>query len=175
MLNIHPILVHFPIAFLTVYALLECVPFKRITQLPYWFYLKAALVIIGTLGSIAAFLNGNILKSLFRSDSHLSALVDRHSQFALATVLLFCLISAIYALEWCGREHLSARMHGKMKSIFEWKVRIAHQLYASPLRVILAIVGLALVTITGGLGGTIVYGPDIDPVAGFVYRMFGPK
>lgn len=31
--------------------------------------------------------------------------------------------------------------------------------------------GLLLITLTGALGGIIAYGPDIDPVASFVYRL----
>ena len=37
--------------------------------------------------------------------------------------------------------------------------------------VLVGLAGLALITITGALGGAIVRGPDVDPVARFVYNM----
>lgn len=175
MLNVHPIIVHFPVAFLTVYALLECVRFKRILQLPYIFYVKAVIVITGTLGSYAAFLSGNNIKSLYRGDAQMFALVNRHSQFAVATIWFFSFLALAYALDWCGRAQLPVRLNGRSRILLEKAIRIAHAMVESPFIVIIAIVGLMLVTITGGLGGTIVYGPDIDPVASVIYKIFGPK
>lgn len=45
-MNIHPFLVHFPIALFCVYTILECVRFQVVIKQPYWFYLKAGIVIM---------------------------------------------------------------------------------------------------------------------------------
>jgi hypothetical protein len=37
--------------------------------------------------------------------------------------------------------------------------------------ILLAIVGLILITVTGALGGILVYGPDVDPVAKLLYSL----
>ena len=50
-MNIHPLLVHFPIALLTIYSLLELVPFKQIYRQSYWFYTKAIILIIGSIST----------------------------------------------------------------------------------------------------------------------------
>ncbi|MEK7110290.1 MAG: hypothetical protein AAB759_00205 [Patescibacteria group bacterium] len=39
-MNIHPAFVHFPIALLTIYAVLELARFRFFTARPYWFHLK---------------------------------------------------------------------------------------------------------------------------------------
>ena len=44
-MNIHPIFVHFPIALLTLYSLAELIRWRRITELAYWFYVKAFAMI----------------------------------------------------------------------------------------------------------------------------------
>ena len=58
-MNLHPIFVHFPIALLTLYTLCELLRFKKIKDHPAWFYLKAVLIICGTLGAAAALLTGD--------------------------------------------------------------------------------------------------------------------
>lgn len=55
---------------------------------------------------------------------------------------------------------------------------ITKQQFYIPLKSILAILGtaaalgLVAITITGGLGASIVYGPDVDPVVHFIYSLF---
>ena len=40
--------------------------------------------------------------------------------------------------------------------------------------ILLALVGLVCITITGGLGGTMVYGPNADPFFGVIYKLMFP-
>jgi len=37
---------------------------------------------------------------------------------------------------------------------------------------LLALLGLVLIIITGGLGAAIVYGPNVDPFVNFIYSIF---
>jgi len=39
-----------------------------------------------------------------------------------------------------------------------------------PVAIVLALAGLVAITVTGGLGGAIVYGPDADPFFKLVYH-----
>ncbi len=91
-MNIHPILVHFPIALLTLYAVCELLPLKALTRQTYWFYVKAVLVITGTLGGVAAYLAGEAIEDQFKTAS-LSSLVETHSTFAITSILIFAILS----------------------------------------------------------------------------------
>ena len=57
-MDLHPIIVHFPVALLTLYGIFELFSVRRIARKPYWFYVKAVLVIFGALGALAAWLTG---------------------------------------------------------------------------------------------------------------------
>lgn len=160
--NVHPLLVHFPVALLTVYALLECARWKRIMTLPYTFYVKATFVIIGTVASYAAYVSGEWIGEEFMQGS-LTPLVQRHAFFAMLTALLYTIIALAYLFAWLKRADVLA---------FPAVQRVgyaADRFMVSGWSVLTALIGLILVTITGALGGAIVYGPDIDPVVRIIY------
>lgn len=148
-MDLHPIIVHFPVALLTLYAVFELVRFRKVLEKPYWFYIKAALVVFGALGAAAAYLTG--------PDVHGSALVSMHSNFATITLIIFTILGLNYLNEWLkreGKKHFS-------KSLPSWLI------------VLLALAGLAAVTITGGLGGAIAYGTGFDPFMAPIFKLLG--
>jgi uncharacterized membrane protein len=146
---LHPIIVHFPIALLTVYAVLELVRFKKVTSQPYWFYVKAVLVILGSLGSLAAFMTGP------EGDGALPPIVAMHARFATTTVILFLIISMSYLLTWCK------------------PTRVTSFVLRPYIIIPLALAGLVCITITGGLGGAIVYGTHFDPFMAPIFKLLG--
>lgn len=148
-MDLHPILVHFPVALLTVYAALECIRLKKVLEKPYWFYIKATLAIFGELGALAAYATGHGVRG--------STLVHMHSMFATITVWLFAILSLSYLNEWLKREG-------------RWHIKFALPGFVI---IILAILGLASVTITGGLGGAIVYGTHFDPFMAPIFKLLG--
>jgi uncharacterized membrane protein len=166
-MNIHPILVHFPIGLLTIYALLEFLRFKALLQKVYWFYLKAGLVLIGCASSIVTFLSGDAIEGMFRGFPDQMHLVSVHSNFALASCLLFGAIAFAYLVQWLAKENISFNV-----SAWKYLVRLTHQFLQGPAVVLLALAGLFCVTVTGALGGALVYGSDIDPVVSFIYKLF---
>src|SRR3989344_4809697 len=93
-MNLHVIAVHFPIALLTLYSLMELVRSRKIAALPYWFYLKAFLVILGTLSAINAAALGKLL-TLSRGIP-LEGAVLMHTLFAVATIAIFGIIAILY-------------------------------------------------------------------------------
>ena|SRR5579872_6565978 len=145
--NFHPILVHFPIALLTIYAIFECIRFKKVIERPYWFFIKATLVILGELGALAAYVTGHGQRG--------SVLIHIHNQFAIFTVWIFAIISLSYLLEWFKPSKYSNFM---MKPI---------------IIIPLAFIGLLAVVITGGLGGAIVYGTQFDPFMAPIFKLLG--
>lgn len=146
-MNIHPIIVHFPIALLTLYAVFELIRFKKVTSQPYWFQIKAILAVLGTLGAYVAAASG--------PDGGGSALKEMHEQFASLTVLIFTIIALAYLLEWFFPSKYSNFVH-------------------RPYIIIpLAILGLVAVTVTGGLGGALVYGTQFDPFMAPIFKLLG--
>ena len=157
-MNLHPVFVHFPIALLTIYAIFECLRFKKLMQWEPWFYIKGSLVILGFLSAIATYVSGDAIEHEFAVTASLSRLIDVHSSFAMATVIVFGLIAAAYAVVWTKWKPLEA---------------LAKRLLSAYLAIPLALIGLVLVTVTGALGGAIAFGPDVDPLVMFVSRAFG--
>ncbi|MDB5266550.1 MAG: hypothetical protein JWN89_365 [Parcubacteria group bacterium] len=147
-MDLHPIIVHFPVALLTLYAVLELVRFRKVMEQPYWFYIKGALAIFGSLGSLAAYATG--------PDAHPAPrILQMHSNFATATLLVFAVIAFSYLFQWFKPNRYSAFVH------------------RSYIIIPLALIGLVCVTITGGLGGAMVYGTHFDPFMAPIFKLLG--
>ena len=154
-MDLHPIVVHFPIAFLTLYAVLELLSVRRLIEKPYWFPIKAILVILGALGAVAALLTG---EGAIHFGENIP-LIEAHERFATASVILSLLISIIHLVAWFGRDKLQ---------ILAWRL-LGNRGAMIPL----ALAMLATITITGGLGGAIVYGTDFDPLMKPIFELLG--
>lgn len=163
--NFHPLLVHFPIALLTIYSLLEFARFPKLIRQPWFFYLKASLVILGTGAALLAGLSGAAIEEHLdhAGGEQLHQLVELHSKFAFASGVIFALISVSYLITWVRRENIAPENPALSKaSIFLQKAYIL---------VPLALIGLGLLTITSALGGALVYGPDVDPFVRWIYDL----
>ncbi len=167
-MNIHPILVHFPIALLTLYAVCELIPLKALTGQAYWFYVKAVLVITGTLGGVAAYLAGEAIEDQFETAA-LSNLIEIHSAFAITSILIFAVLALAYKITWINQSSFSLRL--QTNSIWRVATRLANLILKPVFRLPLALLGVLAITITGALGGVIAFGPDIDPAATFFYNL----
>jgi uncharacterized membrane protein len=157
-MNLHPIFVHFPIALLSLYAVFELIRWRKLAAKEYWFHVKAVLVIVGFIASFIAIATGP-------EGQNQAALVGMHENFAWASTILFGIIALLYAIAWLQRA--GAANSGILKSA----ARLEESISKPWVLVLLAVIGLALITITGALGGAITYGPDVDPVASFVYHI----
>lgn len=171
MLNIHPAVVHLPIGLLTVYSIIEILRFKKIQERSYIFYIKAVLVIVGFFGAIGAFLTGDMIEHAFVGTR---ALVNVHSNFALATLILYGIIGASYLIVWFQKESKKiAKLKNKtLVSLWKKKLLVANFLQKGPVLVVLSVIALICISITGALGGAIAYGPDADPFVSLVYGLF---
>ncbi len=169
-MNYHVALVHFPVALLTVYAVLEIVRIPWLNKRPGWREVKFVFLLLGTLGSYAAVQTGGMIEHQFTSER---SLVRMHSTFAGYTVALFTVLTLMYIITLVEEKwNLSARISGTLGKIWKAIVSLVRLLMRPAPLIVLALAGLALVTITGALGGSIAYGPDVDPVAHFVYHLF---
>lgn len=145
---LHPILVHFPVALLTIYAVLELIRFQKVISRPYWFHVKALFAIFGALGALSAFLTGP-------DQAKTIPLGQMHANFATTTLIIFGIIGLSYLLEW---------FKPSKYSLFVMRPYII---------IPLAILGLIAVTITGGLGGALVYGTHFDPFMAPIFKILG--
>lgn len=177
-MNIHPIFVHFPIALLTVYAALELMRNKKLLAKETFFYIKASFVIIGILTTSFALQTGESAEHTYDRSSPIYPLINTHSSWANITSWVFGVIAVIYGILIIEKIFLTENVFAqnfltKIRSLLNPFYRIAHMLYEnSAIMITLALFGLAAVTITGSLGGAIVYGPDADPVVHAIYSFF---
>lgn len=170
MVNIHPMVVHFPIALLTVYSILEILRFRFLREKQYFFYVKAVILILGAPAALVAVAAG--LLAVAGQGGAFGALVRTHRNFAYSTAVVYVILAFLYLVLWISRSEYGKRLEGQ--PFFGGIRKIAHIFVETPIVLIPAAVGLALITITGALGAAIVYGPDFDPIVKFIYTLFGP-
>ncbi len=160
--NIHPILVHFPIALSILYAVLELIPFRKLRD--NLFTTKAILVILGTISIFASKQAGEVA-ALAYQDPAILKIINLHELFAKLSLIIFSLIFIFYLVQ------LSQKVKPKL---FKSKTgKLCHLISSNPFILItLAVLGLISVSLTGAFGGMIVWGPQNDPFTTFTYFLF---
>ncbi len=172
MQNIHPLFVHFPIALFTIFTLLEILPWRRFQRSQAAFAIKATFVIIGSLSSLVTLKTGELAEHALGNNASIRNLAETHSTFANAASYIYGFIALLYLITLIERYVPLGDKSPRLVSIWNRVIKIKNYFWKRFFLVPLAIIGLALITITGSLGAAIVYGPDIDPVVKFIYSMF---
>lgn len=165
--NIHPIFVHFPIALLFVYSIIKIIPFKKWFSTIAWKHIEIVLLVTGVLGAFVASATGEIAEEL-TNQSH--QLVEMHATFAAAATWMYGLLLAGELLALITPIVAQKYAIPKIVGISMWVQRI---LLDPVVSAVLAIGGLIAISITGLLGGVMVYGTTADPVAGIVLQLLG--
>lgn len=168
-MNVHPLFVHFPLALLALYVVAECLRFRSLIKRLDWFYIKTTLLFTGFLGMIAAILTGDFGKNLYPT---MRAIIDTHENFAHITLGVFGFISLIYlpqVIEGIWGRHIQTSSKARM-----WKsvLNADKEFYKPTILMPLALLGFMVLVITGGLGGSIVYGVTSDPFIEFIVQHF---
>ncbi len=173
-MDFHPIIVHFPIALLTIYSLMELIRPKILQNNETWFYIKTIFIIIGTIGALFALTSGDIAAHQY-TNNELEPLIDTHEGFAGAATKLFFVMSITYILTFINRKYkkyITRAYNGKLAKLWQILIKIKNIIHMTPIIYIIAIAGLILITITGALGGALIYGPDTDPLIQLVHNIF---
>ncbi len=158
--NIHPIIVHFPIALLFIYSIIKILPFEKYFQNISWKQVEIFLLTIGTLGAFVASTTGEIAEELISTNRQL---VESHSFFAdISTFLFGALLLGELLLILINSKYFTKIDLPKTKDllIFIQKI-LTNKIFSK----IIAFLGLIAISITGMLGGVIVYGTSADPLA----------
>jgi len=170
-MDIHPIIVHFPIAMLVIYAIFEIFRIPVIVRQHWYVSVKTILLMIGVVFSFFALSSGETAEHL----AGRSQLIETHSLYAGASTWIFAILLVSYLIHGLAVSLSITRIRTLIERLgFIWQILIllARFILKPYIVVTLALVGLITITITGALGGAIVYGPDADPVVSFIYHLF---
>jgi len=162
--NIHPAVAHFPIALLVIYSLLELIPFSRIREK--LFLTKTILIGIGTISIIAVGETGEVASKNYTGE--VAKIVSVHETLSLVSLIIFGTIFCIYALMIARKLKLKQLNALYSSSMFPF---ITHPY----LRMVLAVAGITAISLTGTLGGAIVWGSTNDPFTKAAYELFFGK
>ena len=165
--NIHPLFVHFPIALLFIYSLIKILPFQKWLPSVSWKHIERVLLLVGVLGAFVASSTGEIAEHLVRPNRQL---VEMHSLFATLSTWFYGLLllgEVLYFLVPVVASKLSITPLIKLLSFIQ-KI-LQNQTFSK----ILALLGLIAISVTGLLGGVIVYGVTADPIAGVILQILG--
>lgn len=165
--NIHPLFVHFPIALLFLYSLIKIIPFSRWFPNVSWKHIERTLLLIGVGGAFIALSTGETAEHLTHPSRQL---VEMHSTFASLSTWLYGLLLLGEILYF-----ITPGIITKLKVPWANHLLIFIQnLLLNPIvSKLLALLGLIAISITGLLGGVMVYGASADPIAGTVLHLLG--
>ncbi len=166
--NIHPLFVHFPIALLFIYSIIKVLPLEKWFANVSWKHIERALLVFGTLGAFAAMTTGEIAESLSKPNHQL---VEMHSTFASASTWIYAilLVGEILAITLPLLQNFLLKIPAVNKFLLFIHKLITDEVFSATL----AFLGLVAISITGLLGGVMVYGTSADPVAGIVLNILG--
>lgn len=168
-MNIHPILVHFPIALLALYVVFECIRFRQLNAAPAWFYLKATFLFLGGLGALAAAVTGDFGKRLYPAAR---AIIRTHESFAYITIAIFGILALIYMGTFIDSLWGNRLRASSYASAWDSIMNIEKKLFDARILIPLAVIGLCALMVTGALGGSVVYGVNSDPFTVLVNNFF---
>ena len=168
-MNIHPLIVHFPIALLVLYVVFELLPLERWYPYAAWGDIKAILVCFGGLGLLAALLTGQLAESSLLAQASENAL-HIHKMLAGVSTAVFGLIALAYFIRWAFDKHavFLKPLQENLPFIQAYSDIILKQWIVVPL----AIVGVVVLFLTGTLGAIIVYGSNGDFATQFITSLF---
>ena len=147
---LHPVLVHFPVAFLILAALAAFL--WLLLGKSFWRQTTTLLLFMGILGAFAAYFTGDDVAEAFKDKPAVKALVDRHEDAALWVLIL----GGIAAAAFVAAEVSSASNEKKGLDGPDRKLKIRALLF------LLVLATAALVGYTGHLGGSMVWSASYD-------------
>lgn len=165
--DLHPLVVHFPIALLFLYSIIKIIPFQKWFPRISWKQLEQGLLLVGVLGAALALATGETAEHLMRPNH---VLVEMHSLFAGISTGVYgaLLFGELISMTRALIERFISWLFVK-KVLFAIEKILQHPVVGT----LLAVVGLIAISVTGVLGGVLAYGPSKDPFASLVLSILG--
>jgi uncharacterized membrane protein len=167
MYNIHPIVVHFPIAMLMIYFAIEIIPVHKIFKKVNWQPISDVLLIVGVLGALAAMGTGDAAEHSAMAAGKWQ-LVEMHATFAALTTGIGLVLVGDRLIDMLAI--YITRYVNFLNSILKYILPIVRN---RVVHIVLVIVGIFSLVMTGILGGAIVYGATADPLVPIVFKLLG--
>ena len=170
-INIHPIIVHFPIAFLFLYSLIILLPVQKWFKNISWKTSEQLLLMTGTLGIFVAKASGSLAQQITQPNRQLS---EMHELFANATTWFYLILLIIeFSPMIISYIRKKKNLSQKIKPLIKLLQRVYKLLNKNWIINTSALLGVISLFLTGLLGGVMVYGISADPLAPFVLRILG--
>jgi len=169
-MDLHPLVVHFPIALLTIYGIMEIVWSKRLKNDNSWFYVKASFLILGVLGAFISLATGDEASK----NVTLRNVVHVHEFWAGLSTYIFGFLAVAYIIHFIFLNYpklFSKTGLETVESIWNFILKIKNWILFTPIKYLLVLAGLIAITVTGALGGAMVHGPNVDPLVSFIYNL----
>jgi uncharacterized membrane protein len=103
--NIHPLFVHFPIAFFIAFFLVDSI--GSLAQKPQWRYVASWLLYLGTVAAGFAVVAGLFAADMVEHGEDVHEIMEQHEHFGIAVLSLALFLSAWRMKHW-GLNHFSA-------------------------------------------------------------------
>lgn len=143
---LHPVMVHFPIAFLLLAGLTALAWLVLGTR--FWRNVTLILLIAGFVGGLGAYFTGEAAEEFGEGNPRVEQLEKQHESSALLTLVSAGLALFVLAAYTGASRHMSSSHDSNAKDMPMVRVVVA----------VLAIASAVLVTRTGHLGGIMVWG-----------------
>lgn len=164
-MDLHPLVVHFPIALLTIYSLLEIAALHSYFRRPERTHAKLVFLFIGTLWALTALSTGENAARLYNDPTLILAL---HKASAGLSSGVYKGITIFYLIQLALQTSTFVRIFAfpQLLTILNTLITVVQRRRIPALAALIALGSLSL---TGALGGILVYGPSGDPITQFVY------
>jgi uncharacterized membrane protein len=169
-MNLHPIVVHFPIALLIVYAVIEVVSFflpKRSEKL---YMTKIICLWVWVIWSFFALQSGEIAQDIhWKSD-----LIHTHEQRAEKSHIMYMILAIYYLVKIVFEEKIWGNYRVRyLQDYFATVSIFFHARWVQLLVMLISIIGVLVLTIVGALGWAISRGTWVgDPVSDWAVNTF---
>lgn len=159
-MDLHPLVVHFPIWLLVLYCLIEIMQVFPVCKK--WDLIKTKMILLGVwlIGTYVSIQTWEEAADAYKNNT----IVELHEEFAEITFTVFCILAGVYILWYLDKQWYN----------FPWREivwKIVTVLFKYWIVALLALGWLFLLTGTWALWWALVYWPD--PIAEFILSMLG--
>ncbi len=170
-MNFHILLVHFPIALLSVYVAIELVQLVFFRRAVWLVHAKTVILWVGATAVVPTILAGIVIHEPF--ERAVPELLNAHRTFASLTAGTFLYLALCYAIVAIIRvtPPWATALRHRFPGTYGVLSAIAAGSTIRPVVQGLALMGFCFLLITGALGGALAHGRDIDPIVSFIYSI----